>query len=377
MIEPNLGNWIYVYGSLRALLEQESPEEREAQTKTVMTYDKLGRMLTRSDADGSSTWIYDTSPGGKGIGKLWKVARAGGDFEREHLYDDKGRPSEVRTTIEAETFSIQTEYETTTSRVKKVIYPGGTFAVTHGYTTWGYLKEVKDATSGALYWKGETADAEGNFRLESYGNGAQTARDYHPQSGMLSSISTGKAGAPPLQELRYDFDWLGNLLWREDRRTVGSFLRETFVNDTLNRLTGSELKQGSTVVDTGSFTYDAIGNLKTKSDVGTYTYGGPRPHAVTNIEGPNAGDYYGTYEYDLNGNMTWGAGRTITWTAFNNAASITKGGIETTFAYDPDRARIKAHTDDGGFGETVLYVSSLFEGRLSSHIGLEIRLCCS
>jgi YD repeat-containing protein len=54
MIDPDLGKWTYVYDSLGQLLEQESPEERDAQTKTVMTYDKLGRMLTRTDAGEAS-----------------------------------------------------------------------------------------------------------------------------------------------------------------------------------------------------------------------------------------------------------------------------------------------------------------------------------
>ena len=36
-----------------------------------MTYDKLGRMLTRVEAEGTSTWTYDSAL--HGIGKLASV----------------------------------------------------------------------------------------------------------------------------------------------------------------------------------------------------------------------------------------------------------------------------------------------------------------
>ena len=59
-----------------------------------------------------------------------------------------------------------------------------------------------------------------------------------------------------------------------------------------------------------AFTYDSIGNILSKSDVGTYTYappGSPLPHAVTSISGSTIST---TFTYDPNGNQTAGLGRT-------------------------------------------------------------------
>ncbi len=51
---------------------------------------------------------------------------------------------------------------------------------------------------------------------------------------------------------------------------------EAFTYDALNRL--RTVKLGATTTDT--LTFDAFGNIKTKTGVGTYSYLSARPHAV-------------------------------------------------------------------------------------------------
>ncbi|OAF06065.1 hypothetical protein AYJ54_20465 [Bradyrhizobium centrolobii] len=85
-----------------------------------------------------------------------------------------------------------------------------------------------------------------------------------------------------------------------------------------------------------TFSYDPIGNLLSKSDVGTYTYpaaGQAQPHAVTSI---SAGLISTTFTYDLNGNQTSGLGRTIAWTSYNKPASITQGTRTVSFVDDTE-----------------------------------------
>lgn len=97
-----------------------------------------------------------------------------------------------------------------------------------------------------------------------------------------------------------------------------------------------------------SVRYDMLGNITSKDDVGTYTYGaGAGPHAVTSIAGPNAGSFL----YDQNGNMKEGNGRTLEWTSFNMPASITKGNVSIGFSYGPEHQRIKQTKP----GETIYY----------------------
>ena len=59
-----------------------------------------------------------------------------------------------------------------------------------------------------------------------------------------------------------------------------------------------------------------------------------------------------TYTYDANGNQLTGAGRTLTYTAFNKVASIVKGNRTISFAYGPDRSRTK-RTDTDSRGTAV------------------------
>jgi RHS repeat-associated protein len=132
-----------------------------------------------------------------------------------------------------------------------------------------------------------------------------------------------------------------------------SFL-ESFTYDSLNRLTSATLN--TSVAPPKSFSYDSIGNMLTKSDVGTYSYptaGSTLPHAVAAITGSV---YNTSFTYDANGNQTAGLGRSITYTSFNKPASITQGSSTLFFSHDPDRQRFKQAAPEGvtlyvgGFG---------------------------
>ena len=145
---------------------------------------------------------------------------------------------------------------------------------------------------------------------ETLGNGLTTTRTYTNNTGRVQAITT--SGAATIQNQSFSFDALGNLSARFD--SVAGFT-ETFGYDNLNRLTTAT--QGAV---TTTVTYDSIGNITNKSNVGTYTYGA-KPHAVTQVTGTlNA-----SYTYDTNGNLTSGAGRTVTLTSYNLPSQITQG----------------------------------------------------
>jgi len=86
-----------------------------------------------------------------------------------------------------------------------------------------------------------------------------------------------------------------------------------------------------------TYSYDTIGNITSKSDVGSYAYpvsgaASVRPHAVTTA-GANS------YLYDNNGNQTSGAGRTLEYTSYNLPKRIVKGSSDTSFQYDAEHVR--------------------------------------
>src|SRR5205823_6622051 len=133
------------------------------------------------------------------------------------------------------------------------------------------------------------------------------------------------------QDLSYVFNAVGNLSHRGDHELGATPLTEDSIYDDLNRLTSSTVTQGGTGgwTSTVSVGYDALGNISSKSDVGTYTYAqrasgcaqAAGKHAVTTI----AGEKNATYCYDLNGNMVSGDGRTIAYTSYDLPQTITRG----------------------------------------------------
>lgn len=101
-------------------------------------------------------------------------------------------------------------------------------------------------------------------------------------------------------------------------------------------------------------TYLANGNINWKSDIGQYTYGGPRPHAVT-----QAGNYV-LNGYDANGNLTQytapgGSVTTIGYTSFNMLVSLTtSNGNSLNYLYNGEHQRIREMRTLGGV-QTTLY----------------------
>ena len=114
-----------------------------------------------------------------------------------------------------------------------------------------------------------------------------------------------------------------------------------------------------------SIGYDVLGDITSKSDVGTYAYpaaGQAHPHAfvarssppdcfvhlkakrsLPSIAGTVNGVTNPSFAYDANGNMTSGAGRTISWTAFNMASQITQGARIIDQALEPQPGLEKEH----------------------------------
>lgn len=327
MDDPDLGRREYRHNAFGELVWQ-----KDAKNQVVtMNYDRLGRMVARSAPEGDSTWIYDTATGG--IGKLASVSYAGSGHSKVLAYDSLGRLITEASDIDAESFRLSYSYDGF-SRRQAVTFPSG-FIVRNVYNSHGHLTEVRDAANDTAYWTATASDAEGHITSETLGNGLHTLRGYEPANGSLKTISTGTGTGSNVQYLEYAFDALGNLRQRQDHNQT---LNETFVYDSLNRLTSAAIA----TVGVRTYGYDASGNILNKSDFGDgYTYGSGTagPHAVTEVR--NGATSLATYSYDANGNMVSGDGRNITWTSFNKAETIHKGGTTLNFYYDADHNRVK------------------------------------
>ena len=196
----------------------------------------------------------------------------------------------------------------------------------------------------------------GNVTGETLGAGAiHTARTFDTETGRLTGITSKTALAQERQALGYTWDVLGNLTERRDTTGETRDLTETFTYDTLNRLTTYQLGDNTAV----TVTYDALGNIKKKSDVGSYIYGigSAGPHAVSFAGGDN-------FTYDDNGNVVRESrdgtfARSLSYTPFNKVKTIEKGNHKVTFAYGPERARYKRTDTRDGTTTTTLYLGSV------------------
>ena len=351
-VDPDLGTWTFSYNTLDKLVKQTDAKGQV----TTLTYDLLGRMTQRVEPTATSTWTYDTASKGKLASSAITVG-AGKGFIRNFLYDSYGRPTQVATTIDGATYKMSATYDAN-SRINKVIYPSG-FTARYDYTALGYAYRLVDDATGKAQWTGNAMDADGHFTQVTSGNNLVTNTTFDVKTGLATNISTGSNS---VQNLTYTYDKLGNPTSRRD--TAANF-SETFTYDALSRLTSATVDMNRV------FSYNAIGNMLSKADLGTYSYpaaGQPRPHAVTSVTGNSTKT---TFTYDANGNQTSAvnqavasfggrltdqtiAARSISYTSYNKPASITQGTRTISFVDDPEHQRFKQVTPEG----TTLYISA-------------------
>ena len=129
-------------------------------------------------------------------------------------------------------------------------------------------------------------------------------------------------------------------------------LTENFYYDNLHRLTSS------TGVDPFTVTYDAMGNIASKTNVGGYTYHPTRKHAVASVATSVGAT---SYAYDANGNMVTRGGASISWYSFNLPNMINGSAGSSQFFYGPDRSRWKQVANYGTTSEVTIYIGGLVE----------------
>jgi|GEM_PF-3782071 len=319
--------------------------------RTVFTYDVLGRSLTRTSnapGEGTTSWIYDTAPGA-GIGRIASTTSDSGCTE-SIAYDSLGRPALHRKIIQGEVFDLQTGYDSL-GRMSKITYPTG-LSVVYEYGVLGNLASVKDESSGSVYWTALGYDRWNNVVTERMGNGVETTRTFDDSRGWLLSQHSEKGGTV-IQDFGYQRDNVGNLVQRSNGR-IGQ--AESFTYDGVNRVTGSSLNGQASAL----YSYDAKGNLTSKSDIGSYLYAANN-HAVTSVgSGPSALGL----SYDADGNVAQTGDRILANTSYNKPGLITRGSLNVAFLYDSQFGLARQVAEDGFTRVTSFYLGGLFEKKI-------------
>jgi len=312
-------------------------------------YDKLGRIVKKTEDEKNTTYTYDQ--GNKALGKISVISRDDG-YKETYTYDNYSRLIRVSYELPGGgNYAIHKSYDGF-GRESTLTYPSG-LKVQNVYNAYNYLHEVKNVSSGKVYFTANSANALNQMTSFTLGNGLQTKRSYDA-IGRLTTIQTGNKS---IQDLKYEYNKISNLTARIDNRRSR---REGMTFDVLDRLQNYTVKDFSdNVLESVQMTYDALGNITYKSDVGCYKYdqtGNAGPHAVTSIDG------LGDYTYDAFGNVTSAPDYSVTYTSFDKASTIVKGNKEIRFDYGSSHKKYhKSVFSDGVLSSEIYYVGTLYE----------------
>jgi len=294
MQDPAMGEWQYGYNAFGELVWQ-----RDALGQvTTQAYDTLGRLVQRSEPDLISRWSYDRrfdgSACGKSIGKLCE-ATADNGYRRVHHYDSRGRPQSTSTVLDnpAQPAVMSVTYDESTGRIARQRWPTG-FEARYAYTEGGFLRRVTGTPppvqaltppgagtppAAPVTYEVLAVDAQGHVTQFRQGS-ALTVRKFDRATGRLHRQQV--AGGAILAQA-WSYDKLGNLLARADT-SPGVGTLESFAYDRLNRLALYTVIGGAlTAPQATEVLYDSRGNIRYKSDVGSYWYDPARPTRLTNV----------------------------------------------------------------------------------------------
>jgi len=349
MTDPDMGSWSYEYDANGNLTSQTDANE---QTIT-MVYDTLNRLTAKSGTGLSVSYTYDAYVSGSNYGKGKRTGMTDALGTTSYKYDARGRQTEEKRTVSSVNYTTSFAYDGA-DRNTTITYPTGE-VVTQAYNGRGLPNTLSGATAGSLV-TGTTYNALGLVTQITLGNTFKTTFGYYGTGGTydttggyygrLWEIKTlPQAGGTAVQDVKHTWDAGGNLATRQDVFTSET---ETFTYDFLDRLTGVSGPY------TESFTYNAIGNILTKTGT-SYTYGSSsHKHAVT-----AAGST--SYAYDANGNMTTRVSHTITWDVENRLIGVTGGA---SFVYDGDGIRVKKTESS----QTILYINKYYEKNITTGV---------
>ena len=149
MSDPNMGTWSYsssIYGELAS-------QTNALNQTTTLAYDAGGRITTRTESEGTTTWGYYTS----GTGAIVKPNTISGPGASE-LYQystANGNPTLIRYTLDGTQYNFDLSYDLQ-ARLDVLTYPTSTsgyrFKVDYDYDGWGNLTVAKEGNNGALFY---------------------------------------------------------------------------------------------------------------------------------------------------------------------------------------------------------------------------------
>ena len=342
--------------------------ETNPETGTI-TYvrDNVGNMKQRTDASGTATYTYDEINRLKNISKTVNnvTETIGFDYDNAnnrtlltssaasitYTYDEVNRQKTKTETIAGKSYTTTYGY-TANDIINSIIYPAvAGRTVSYGINPNNQVNSITGFVTNVSYYTTENAGIHAglpsSYTFSNGGSNNVTTTPTYNNRQLITDISAGKASAPGAAlTAHYDYDTRGNTT--RFTSNVGNPQDFTYYDT-------SRLKTfNGTWASSGSFTYDAVGNRKTKNvgtDSTTYTI-----NSGTNRLDSATGTEAASYSYNGNGSLsggTWG-GKTYTfdYNAYDKLTSVSSGGVTlASYGYDGDGMRVTKTVN----GKTTVY----------------------
>ncbi|MCL4509110.1 MAG: hypothetical protein M1296_06260, partial [Chloroflexi bacterium] len=343
MVDPDMGHWLYTYDAQGNLKTQ-----TDAKNQVItFSYDLIDRLTKKESPLGTTlaSYAYDVDNGdanSSAIGHRTSMTDTSGSTR--WYYDKNGRLSKEIKTIDGVEYPTTYTYNAM-DQARTVAYPDGE-VVTNSYD---FATRLYSVVGADRYLNSATHNAQGQIKSLGLSNGAiQTNFGYHgynaagmgdsydapggdgPGSfGRLWRINTMASGQT-LQELQHRYDAVGNVTNVDDARSgnLGGLMNYSY--DHLDRLVSASPDITSTNGYTEAYTYDAIGNIDSKtqgSSTTSYSYDPSHVHAASGTA-TSAGTLFADGFANL-GNWDTYEG---SWTVQSGAMSGT--AVASSYAFD-------------------------------------------
>ncbi|MBD1371037.1 RHS repeat protein [Hazenella sp. IB182357] len=292
-------------------------------------YDAADRK-TEEKHNGVTRYQYTYDANGNEIG----VQDAVLNQAKTRVFDKSNRVTSMTTSGGTMTWSYDANDNLTSQNITN---GSGAYTHSYGYNNVDHNNIVTDPTGKVTRLD---YDENGNIRTLTYGNGSGVTFIYDAND-RITQLTIGKSDGTVIASYTYSYDENDNRTSVTDQ--TGKTIRYTY--DEQNQLLS---ETDPFTANTMSYTYDALGNRKTKvvkdtngSTVSSINYSYNALNQLTDVAGQ-------AYTYDENGNLTDDGEKNYTWDVAGRLISIKKKSDGSTIAnydYDEDGRRIRSNVN--------------------------------
>ncbi|PJE64919.1 MAG: hypothetical protein COU90_00165 [Candidatus Ryanbacteria bacterium CG10_big_fil_rev_8_21_14_0_10_43_42] len=203
------------------------------------------------------------------------------------------------------------------------------------------------ASSTIYYWRIRFSDDDGKE-----GAWSTATSTFSLAAAGVPGVATTTGG---IQNFVYTYDNVGNITKIVDTSETDTEKTIQYVYDDLYRLTSASTTLATTTQSdyVRTYAYSSIGNITSKSDVGSYTYGETgyaNPHAATDINGA-------TQTYSNSGNLLSNGTWNFRWDYVGRMKKASSTSATASYGYDHTGQRVFLAENDLA---TTTYANSLY-----------------